>query len=339
MKEGVRRAMRLSAISSGLHAPLRTFSEHKGALAVPIERQPRKPLPIDYKPPKSIEYRVKDLDSEGRPESWITVAEEHNLDVKALIYFNFHTNHPDEVNWYLRRNVGCNVPTKDGKNWTFSASANPGKIYLPIEQFDMAPIAIKGRRTTISPLALEFDGPASPLDTIGKVFDGFQMVDIGLTLAGVAVGEGVVLIVGIAIAPLAPFVLIGGPHEAALNELRKKQILEGLSLGIVLAADERSLKYIYKHGYFKLWPVQDINYPEYGKQFQGIYNTSLIAGYGHGSQFNREAAKNLFQFLHHQLPDYLEDEFSSDPDTWDEKTWEDSYRLTAAVLTRKIKLR
>ncbi|MFL5042683.1 MAG: hypothetical protein ACJ8D0_23020, partial [Xanthobacteraceae bacterium] len=49
-----------------------------------------------------------------------------------LCYFNFKTRRPPEINWYLRNKIGCRTATKDGKNYTFSASDYPGVIYLPI---------------------------------------------------------------------------------------------------------------------------------------------------------------------------------------------------------------
>jgi hypothetical protein len=50
-----------------------------------------------------------------------------------LIEFNFKTQNPEEINWYLRRNVGCKKQTRDGKNWMFSTNAAPGVIYRPLE--------------------------------------------------------------------------------------------------------------------------------------------------------------------------------------------------------------
>jgi hypothetical protein len=93
---------------------------------MPIERTPRNPLPVDYVPPGGFSYRVKDGDD------WRSVALKHGVDVNALVYFNFKTNNPDEVNWYLRRNVGCKKATNDNNNWRFSSDAQPGNIYLPL---------------------------------------------------------------------------------------------------------------------------------------------------------------------------------------------------------------
>lgn len=93
---------------------------------MPIEKPPKHPLPQFYFPPLSIPYRVRDGDS------WVSLAEKFKTTPAALIEFNFKTRDTDEVNWYLRRNVGCKEQTSDGKNWMFSSSATPGLIYRPL---------------------------------------------------------------------------------------------------------------------------------------------------------------------------------------------------------------
>jgi len=93
---------------------------------MPIEKQPLSLVPKNYVPPNSKPYRVKDGDS------WITVARANAMDTWDLIFFNFKTRDPAQVNWYLRNYVGCNRATADGKNWMFSSSANPGIIYIPV---------------------------------------------------------------------------------------------------------------------------------------------------------------------------------------------------------------
>jgi hypothetical protein len=92
---------------------------------MPIEKMPRNPLPANYVSPGGIPYKV------GNEDSWSSLAVKLGIDVWRLIEFNFKTRDPDEVNWYLRRNVGCKKQTPDGKNWMFSAAASPGIIYLP----------------------------------------------------------------------------------------------------------------------------------------------------------------------------------------------------------------
>jgi hypothetical protein len=91
---------------------------------MPIEKAPRHPLPSNYVPPGGERYTV------GNGDSWTALAKKRGIDVGDLIEFNFQTRDPAEVNWYLRRNVGCRK-TDDGRNWIFSADASPGLIYFP----------------------------------------------------------------------------------------------------------------------------------------------------------------------------------------------------------------
>ncbi len=79
-------------------------------------------------PANSLAYKVKDGDS------WVSLAAEWGLDVWSLIYFNFKTYDPTEVNYYLQEYVGCVLPTADRKNWCFSSAADPGVIYRPLEK-------------------------------------------------------------------------------------------------------------------------------------------------------------------------------------------------------------
>jgi hypothetical protein len=104
---------------------------------MPVERIPGSPLPAAYVPPDSTVYRVVDGDS------WATIAARARVDVWQLIEFNFRTRNPAEVNFYLRRNVGCNRPTADGQNWMFSRSASPGLVYLPRPAVTPVPVAIR----------------------------------------------------------------------------------------------------------------------------------------------------------------------------------------------------
>ena len=90
------------------------------------ESTPSDPLPEDFVPAGFVDkHRVAD------GEDWASVAKQYGVAVDALIYFNFHTNVPEEVNWYLLRNTGCDVSNDGGVNWAFSSSADPGIIYIP----------------------------------------------------------------------------------------------------------------------------------------------------------------------------------------------------------------
>lgn len=59
-------------------------------------------------------------------ENWESVASHYGIGVKDLIYANFKTLIPEEVNWYLHHYVKCDTPTHDRYNWRFSTSARSG---------------------------------------------------------------------------------------------------------------------------------------------------------------------------------------------------------------------
>jgi hypothetical protein len=100
-------------------------------LAKPIERYPKGArLPYGYYALHNygIPYRPKDKPVQ---EDWESVAEKFDVGVKELIYFNFLTVVPDEVNWYLSHYVGCVKVSPSGNNWMFSNNARPGYIFIP----------------------------------------------------------------------------------------------------------------------------------------------------------------------------------------------------------------
>jgi hypothetical protein len=94
---------------------------------MPIERHPSHPLPANHVPSGRVEcFQVADGDN------WWTLADRSGMGVWELIEFNFKTRIPAEVNWYLRRNVGCHRTTRDRKNYVFSSSDRPGRIYYTV---------------------------------------------------------------------------------------------------------------------------------------------------------------------------------------------------------------
>jgi hypothetical protein len=92
-----------------------------------LEKKPKKIVPADYVPFGSFPYAVRDADN------WWAVASRFKVDVHYLIWFNFRTNVPEEVNWYLRERVGCTRTTADGKNFVFcGADRKKGVIHIPL---------------------------------------------------------------------------------------------------------------------------------------------------------------------------------------------------------------
>jgi hypothetical protein len=130
---------------------------------VAIERKPRYPIPRGIVPKNSIKHRIKD------GESWKTLSTKYGIDAESIIYANFQTLIPAEVNWYLKRYVGCTKSTRDGKNLMFSSRARPGIIYIPPKKyvFPAETITVKHPHADIDP------GPFKESNTdLGKFSHG-----------------------------------------------------------------------------------------------------------------------------------------------------------------------
>jgi len=82
-------------------------------------------------------------------ESFETLAQRYGVSMDNIIYFNFKTHVPEEVNWYLNHYVGCKKTTRDGKNYMFSSGSKRGKrkgiIYIPPQNFTFPPVTIEGK--------------------------------------------------------------------------------------------------------------------------------------------------------------------------------------------------
>ena len=73
------------------------------------------------------EHKVK------KGESLKSLAQAAGLTWQELARFNFGTEEPREINEHLRDDVGCTKLTRDGHNYMFDDSDEPGLIYIPRE--------------------------------------------------------------------------------------------------------------------------------------------------------------------------------------------------------------
>jgi hypothetical protein len=92
---------------------------------MPNTRQPKNPVPVDYQPPNTEVYPVETGDSLK------SIAEANGLTWQELAKLNWKTSVPEEINWYLYRNVGCRTESPDGHNYSFRSDDDPGIIYVP----------------------------------------------------------------------------------------------------------------------------------------------------------------------------------------------------------------
>ena len=73
--------------------------------------------------PLVTEYKVRSGDSIK------SVAEAHGMTWQDLAVFNWDTDDPDEINWYLENYFICRK--KEGANFIFTDEDEPGILYLP----------------------------------------------------------------------------------------------------------------------------------------------------------------------------------------------------------------
>ncbi len=230
-----------------------------------MERAPRNPLPKDYAP-SEVSYKVTNKDD------WRTVAKKFGFDVPTLIFFNFRTHNTDEVNWYLRRNVGCNVSRDGGRNWAFSDSANPGKIYIPVGHLDFGPNSDPGPKVDPAPkvnpgpenssqepsgqnklaeLLDDMPEDSEAWEHVGRTLELFEFAhvaaevfEVGVAAESVAEAGGATGALGVGAAVAAPLagaaavaLALGSPYKAQVDLYKKKAWLWGLGQGIVLGAN------------------------------------------------------------------------------------------------------
>jgi hypothetical protein len=285
---------------------------------MPIESAPKKQqLPPNFVPPGGVPYPVKDGDT------WKTVASNNGLDASKLVYFNYHTNNPDEVNWYLRRNAGCTKATPDGKNYVFSTSKPPKYIYLYPRNLSFNAEEVTGDPGGRNSLARVLDDHADDYSGEGAHYiaftlDLFEAVHIGLAAIGIAEFVAVGMEVAAPfLAEAAVFLAIGAEYQDAINSLKRDQFRSGFSEGVVLGANRAKPVFI-KNAHFWLEnPVYNSVFPEEGKNLQNAHNLGLLAGYKYADQLNAPERVTLFHELNASMSPLRQNpEVQYGPDYW-----------------------
>jgi hypothetical protein len=101
------------------------------AIAKVLKPGNEKEPPSDRK--VSIHYRLPGtgIHFVSDREHWQSIADHYEVGVKDLIWANFKTLIPEEINWYLHHYVCCDTPTEDRYNWRFTTSARSYKHLSP----------------------------------------------------------------------------------------------------------------------------------------------------------------------------------------------------------------
>lgn len=123
---------------------------------MPLMNTPSTPAPWPPLPANDPDGRFPEPFpvSQDPKESFWTIADKAGVDVKDLVRYNFLTNKPEEINWYLKNYVGCVNATADGKNYTFRGAPykpqeNKGVIFVPRKsaiEFEPAPIRVTRKK-------------------------------------------------------------------------------------------------------------------------------------------------------------------------------------------------
>lgn len=313
--------------------------------AQPLKNE-RKPIrPIKWSQPNgSFPYKVKDLDT------WITVA--HSFAVKSpeyLIFYNFYVyvdvKHPkatDEINWYLREYVGCNVTTDGGRNWAFSKSADPGIIYIPIKVMDFEGdgLVIVGSTGVGETISVPQYDDSNFMDTVSKGLDIYGMAELGLGVSEVALPlllEGGLIVTGTAAAIVGPAVAVGSGHADALKYQSRNHFFEGYSIGLVMSANGATKQYI-KDRHVLQFPPFVMAYKEKGETFRRLHNAGLELGIRQGKKFNTVDQQKLFTFVLSQLSASDRQHFTPRIPwkEWSDAKRKDYYQKTSSIIKRKM---
>ena len=260
------------------------------------------PLPVNYVPPGGRPYPVQTDDT------WKKLALRAFINPETLVWFNFLTLNPDEVNWYLYRNVGCRKQTKDWLNYEFSTGDKPGIIYFPPSK----PIVFKdaiddwnermGSGTDLGKALLEADHSDSLYDHIGFSLAVGDFIMTGLAVAAVEMGFlGLGLdVLGPVAALAAVAISLGSPHLDAVNAIKTGKARSGVSQGIVLGAAREEGEFIREH--FVAYS-SDFNteYKHERKNFQAAYLAGLVTGVEYGRRLTKRERLLLFKRLEHML--------------------------------------
>jgi len=316
------------------------FEMERNPRTLGIERPPVRPLPVGFKPAGGSPYSVQDGDS------WVSLAGRWGVDAKSLIDFNFKTNDPAEVNWYLSHWTGCNQATPDGFNWAFSANANPnsvnhGVIYRPPIDFDAD--VISAGPSGLNALARYLDGLPEEDETLDWVHFGLDVFEFVHMAIGIfEIGEGtaaafLVEVVGPFAAELAVLLAIGVPYMQVIDERKREWALRGISEGTVMGANRVPRQFI--RSYFV---HTDPNYfndrgqnPEHYREFQIAYTLYLWKGYAYGLQLNNPERVKLMARLIRQEGRWSDDEIHNF-DSWSDRAKKDFYERTGIQFHRSF---
>jgi hypothetical protein len=303
---------------------------------MPIEKAPKPELAQNYVPDDSAPIYVGGRKGGKPTDTWETVASEYRMNVMDLIKLNFKTVNSDEVNWYLRRRVGCSVASGSGNNWTFR-DADPGMIYIPQLKIKFGHHVVEGNpgikvdwEKEAKALEKRFD--AGIWSVTGKILDVVAASDLALTFA--EIGMPLAWGVGMTAAGVAALLMaIGAPHVDAFNNIRKQQVLWGYAYGVLFGVDKKKWDFIQSMALDRR-PINSKDYPGHEKEFQKAYQTGIVLGYTIGKdKMSLPQKKALFMMLQEEIG---MKQFPQELGKWTTSDWRNYYIDGAGIFRKKM---
>jgi hypothetical protein len=301
------------------HRPDQTESVMNSLL--PGNEIPSKPLQA-WPPAESTPLAVGG--ASGPPgkfdDTWESVARQYGMDARRLIYHNFKTNNPKEVNFYLRTVVGCNTPSPTRWNWTFKG-ARPGIIYLPVKDLDFSDNPDDQRL-----------GPG----VIDRPWDvpSFSLKDPEWAKEFMKRAKKLPANIGNVVKVEEWFlsVLLGQDVQQYVADNCRDEYFTGISFGVLLGADKRTKGFIASKLFDRHYAhTMD---PTFDKIYQLAYAVGLAEGFNYGDRMNEAQRRRLrkaawsFVKTKSSFPSF------DDKDAWQKGTYLRDYYTFAAAFFR-----
>ena len=204
------------------------------------EKRPLKLLQPWTQPPDTFKYKVQTGDT------WLTLAarNNHQFSEHTLIWLNFKLSplehfYTDQVNWYLRKYVGCRHSLDGGRNWAFTDDADPGYIFLPTLTYDMDAIAITGSRG-VGGVSASGYSDKNALDTIDKALTIYSLGDLGISVLEIPVGaliEGGMIVISPLVAAAAAPIALAAAWNVGLRKRTREHFFTAFCSTFVMTAD------------------------------------------------------------------------------------------------------
>ena len=99
------------------------------SLTADWEVEPTPDRYLHHYPLNGVPYKVQDGDN------FVNLASKAGMSAKALLEFNFLTDKPQTINWYLRNYTGCTDRSSDSKSYSFRSANHPGIIQFPPQAY------------------------------------------------------------------------------------------------------------------------------------------------------------------------------------------------------------